>query len=368
MRVGVSAWRLSGQWTGVARYLQYLVKHWPAAMEAGDRATLYVAEPLRPDALPLSASIGAQVVGPKLTNALWENLLLPRAARDQDVLFGPSYTLPLTYRGPSVVAIHSVNQARGIAESWWHTQKYRLAARKADRVIVNAQGLKEDVQAWYGIAPEKIDVIRLGVDEIFRPDDDDARKRDTRRRHGGDERPYIVFVGKLSQRRNVPNLLAAFSALKKRAGIPHRLLLVGPNIVNLPLRDMAAELGIADSLVQTDGKFASHHELVSIYNAADLYVLPSSSDGFSLTLVEAMACGTPVVTVNRGALGEVAEGYALTVEDPTVEALADAMGRVLDDDALRQRLRALGLERARSFRWEDTARRTLDVLRKVAES
>jgi glycosyltransferase involved in cell wall biosynthesis len=131
---------------------------------------------------------------------------------------------------------------------------------------------------------------------------------------------------------------------------------------------MASELGISDSVVQTDGLVTEHWELVPIYNAADLYVLPSSYEGFSLPILEAMACGIPVLTTNRAALAEIASGYALLVDDLTVEALSDAMARALNDPQLRQHLRARGLERARSFRWEDTARRTLELLRKVAHA
>jgi glycosyltransferase involved in cell wall biosynthesis len=154
--------------------------------------------------------------------------------------------------------------------------------------------------------------------------------------------------------------------LKKRWHLPHRLLLVGPNHLHLPLGQMATQLGITESLVQTDGRFTDHRELVAIYNAADLYVNPSLYEGFSLTLTEAMACGTPVVTVDRAALREIAGESALLVKDPSADPLAEAMHRVLSESDLRQELRAKGLERARLFRWEDTARGTLDILRRVA--
>lgn len=378
MRLGVSAWRLYGQRLGIGRYIEYMVKYWNTMLMPSDRVTLYVHEPLGKNFLhsdkseqALSEAFKMQVVRPKLTNALWENLLLPRVAKDSDVLFGPSDTLPLTYRGRSVVAIHSVNE---VVESritlqrrLTYKQKYRLSARKGDKVIVNAQCLKEVVQAHYGVPAERIEVIWLGVDDAFHPIEDEDILDATRRRYLGADRPYILFVGKLSQRRNIPTLLAAFSALKKRAKIPHSLLLVGPNHLHLPLQEMAEALDITDSLIQTDGKFSEHQELVAIYNAADLFVLPSSFEGFSLTLAEAMSCGTPAITVNRGALGEVGHGYALTIEEPTVEALTDAMQQVLSDPGLRQDLRAKGLERARLLRWNNTARRTLDVLREVAE-
>jgi glycosyltransferase involved in cell wall biosynthesis len=370
MHIGVSAWRWGGQRLGIGRYIEYLLKHWSTMLAPDDHVTIYSHAPFDRESLGLSDAFTSRIVRPKLTNALWENLLLPRSAKGLDVLFGPSYTLPLTYRGPSVVAIHSVDEAQPGATSLWHKltyeQKYRLSAQRAEKVIVNAQSTKGRVQAFYGIPEDRIEVIWLGVDDAFKPIDDADLMRSTRLRYLGADRPYILFVGGLSRRRNVPMLLAAFSLLKKRAKIEHSLLLVGPNRANLPLRQLAEQLDIRDSVVQIDGAFATHRELVSIYNAADLFVLPSSSEGFSLTLAEAMSCGTPVVTVDRAAIGEVARGYAMTIDEPDVELLADAMSQVLGSSETRERLRAKGLERARAFSWEDTARRTLKVLRQAA--
>lgn len=369
MHIGVSAWRLHGQRYGIGRYIEYLLRHWTAMIEPGDRVTIFTRSPLDMRALGLSPAFTNHVIQPALTNALWENLLLPRAAAATDVLFGPSYTLPLFYRGPSVVTIHSVDEAAGV-HSLWHrltyTQKYKLSARRATRVITNAASTSERVHATYGIPAGKISTIWLGADEAFRPIDDDALLRQTRVRLLGSDRPYILFVGGLSQRRNVPLLIEAFSRLKKRAGIPHALLLFGANRGGVPFREVAERCGVSDSVIQTDGRVAEHRELAAVYNAASVYVLPSSSDGFSLTLAEALSCGTPAITVNCAALGEVAHGYALTIDTPNLEELTDAIGSVLSDPAKAEQLRAKGLERARELRWDLTARRTLDVLRQVA--
>ena len=369
MHIGVSAWRLHGQRLGIGRYIEYLLKHWSGMLDADERVTLFTREPLDVGPLGLTPAFTVRVVGPAMTNALWENLLLPRAARDVDVLFGPSYTVPLIAGPPSVVSIHSVDEAGG-ALSLWHrltySQKYKLSARRADKVIVNARSTGERVSALYGIPKEKIEVIWLGADEAFRPIDDERLLSATRRRLVGADRPYILFAGGLSRRRNVPMLIEAFSVLRRNEGIPHALLLFGANRGNIPFREVAQRCGVADSVFQTDGIVAEHRELAEVYNAAAVYVLPSSSDGFSLTLAEALSCGTPVVTVNRAALGEVAHGYAMTIEEPEVGALTDALRRVITDAGTAQMLRTKGLERARDLRWDKTARRTLDVLRAVA--
>lgn len=371
MHIGVSAWRLSGQRFGIGRYIEYLLKYWNTMLTPEDRVTIFTRDVFDPSTLGLSPAFTNQVIQPALTNALWENLLLPRAARDVDVLFGPSYTLPLFYRGRSVVTIHSVDEAAGV-HSLWHrltyTQKYKFSARRADRVISNAQSTSDRVQSVYGIPRNKITTIWLGADEAFRPIHDQLLLRATRIRLLGSDRPYILFAGGLSRRRNVPLLIEAFSRLKKEDGIPHALLLFGANRDNIPFRDVASRFGVSDSVIQTDGRVSEHRELVEVYNAAALYVLPSASDGFSLTLAEALSCGTPAITVNTAALGEVAHGYALTIDTPNLEDLTAAMRSVLKNPDHARQLRERGLERARQLRWDRTARQTLDVLRQVASN
>jgi len=371
MKFGVNALRLSGQRLGVGRYLEYLLKYWNEQLERSDVVTLYVREPVDLDELGLSDAFRVNVLGPAINGTLWENAILAPRCVGQHVLFGPSYTLPLTYSGRSVVATHSVNEAQPDAHPWWYNYSHsvlnRLSALKANRVIVPSESTKVDVERYYGIEPSKIDVVAEGADEMFRPISDQDILRNTRQRYFGYDRPYILFVGKLSQRRNIPSLMRAFAGLRQRYNIPHGLLLFGPNVLHLPIAKLSSELGLTGSVVQTDGKVARHEELLPIYNAADLYVYPSSYDGFSLTMVEAMACGLPVVTSKRAAIGEIANGYAEQVDDPSdPEALANAIGRVIHDQALRSRLRDKSLERATRFRLRETAQATLEVLRRAA--
>jgi len=372
MRLGVNALRLTGQRLGIGRYIEYMLKHWNHMLTPSDRVTVYVREPVDIRTLHLSEAFETKVLRPGLKGVLWENLLLPRQEKEMDVLFCPSYTVPLAYRGRCVVATHSVNEVKKGTHPWWYhltyRQRYRLSAQKADAVVVPLECTKEHVQELYGIAADKIDVVPEGADDSFRPLEDEAVLRETRRRYFGEDRPYIVFVGKLSQRRNIPALLTAFSRLKKTANIPHGLLLFGPNVLGLPLDRMTADLGIQDSVVQTDGKLDNHQDIIPIYCAADLFVHPSSYEGFSITIVEAMACGVPVVTVNQGAARDIAGGAAVMVEEPTVDNLTEAMRLSLTNRPLAMSLRAKALERAKLFRYEETARKTLDVLRRVAQN
>ena len=148
--------------------------------------------------------------------------------------------------------------------------------------------------------------------------------------------------------------------------LPHKLLLFGPNVEGLPLDELVAQHGVRDSVVQTDGRIGAHSEILPIYSGADVFVHPTAAEGFSLTIVEAMACGLPVITVGRGAVAEIVDGAALTVDAPTPDLLEDALRRTLADADLRADLGARALERSGLFRLSRTAAGTLDVMRRVA--
>jgi glycosyltransferase involved in cell wall biosynthesis len=176
-----------------------------------------------------------------------------------------------------------------------------------------------------------------------------------------------MWVGKLSQRRNIPMLVSAFGEFKRRTGLPHALLLVGPNHLNLPLMELAGTQGVADSLVHTQGRLSDHGDLVPVYQAAEAFVSASSYEGYSMPVLEALACGTPVIGVDRAAVGEIARGAALLIENPDVSDLAEAMMSVARESTVRGELRERGLKRAAGFTWDVTARGTWEALRQVVD-
>lgn len=372
MRFGVDAIRLSGQRFGIGRYTEYLLKHWSTLLEPTERVVVFVRDPFEKEALGLSDAIEVRMLPSRMGGVLWEHVVLARHWREVDVMFGPSYTVPLNYRGRTVVATHSVNEVQEGAHTRWYDmtwkQRNRMSARKADAVIVPSESAQKHVIDVYGIPPDRIDIVPEGVDDSFRPVEDEQVLRETRKRFFGEDRPYVLFVGKFSQRRNIPTLIRAFGELKARNGLPHGLLLYGANVHGLPIEEIAREAGVSDSVVEINETLARHEDIIPVYSAADLYAFPSAYEGFSLTVCEAMACGTPVVTVNRGAVAEIVGEAAMTVDEPDVLSLADAMERVLSDREFHATLREKALERIRLFRWEETARGTLDVLRRVAAS
>jgi len=372
MRIGFNGQRLAGQPLGVGRYVEYMLRYWSGMLLPSETVELFLRRPLSATAtvdLIRSPGIRPQVLGPDMPGVLWENLRLRGPASRLDVLFCPAYSAPVGYRGRLVVATHSVNEIQGTAHGWWYQQRYarlyRHSARRADAVVVPAETTKRDLIRLYGVPDERIAVVPQGADDCFRPMGDAAAVKAVRQRFFGGQRPFVLFVGKCSPRRNIPILLRAFARLRHQERIPHGLLLFGPNTADLPLDRLCEELGISGDVVQTDGHVAHHSELVPIYNAADVFVHPSEFEGWSMTTVEALACGTAVVAADRGGLGEVARGHALMVDDPTADSLAEAIGRVLGDERLRKDLQQRARKRGEALHWRETTSLTLDVVRRA---
>ena len=375
MHIAFNAQRLAEQRLGVGRYIEYMLRYWSGMLTPQERVTAFLRRPLTTASekyLKLPASIVPRVLPPDVSGIPWENIALRGPASDCDVLFCPAYTAPVGYRRPLVVATHSANDIHPGAHPWWHRFTYdwliHRSARVADAIIVASESARQDIAHHWGIPAERMTVVLQGADDVFRPMDDPAALRAVRQRYFGGDRPYILFVGKASARRNIPMLLEAYAKVRHEAKIPHGVLLFGPNHLNLPLADISAKLGIVGDVVQTDGKIDDHSELVPIYSGADVFVHPSEYEGWSMTTVEAMACGAAVIAANRGGLGEAANGHAFMLDAPSVDSLADALNKVLSDTALRQDLKRRARARGGALTWHDTTLQTLNVIRAVARN
>ena len=176
--------------------------------------------------------------------------------------------------------------------------------------------------------------------------------------------PYVVFVGKLSKRRNVPNLIQAFCLVKEKHRLPHKLLIIGPNTSGLPLPDLLSVAG-GDAVVK-HLPYLEMESLAKIYAGAALYVLPTTYEGISQTMFEAMASGTPVLSVDHPTLAEGGGDAVMSVPSPSVEDLSGGLEMLLLNDAMRHALSQKGRQRASLFSWAATAGRTMEILDKVA--
>lgn len=294
--------------------------------------------------------------------------MLPVEARRSrlQLFHGTVNVVPRGLPCPSVVTIHDLAFLRWPEQTPARRYRYMArevasAARRAARVIAVSESTKVDVVELLGVDSDRVVVTPLGVEERFRPlaDDDHASFLADQ----GIVRPYILSVGTLEPRKNLPRLLRAFGELSHE--IPHDLVLVGPEGWLTEEIHHALQSPALAGRVRLTG-FVDDDELAAWYSLADLFVFPSLYEGFGLPVLEAMACGAPVVTSAVSSLPEVAGEAAVMVDPHDPSAIADGMRRVLTNPALSADLRERGVRRAAAFTWERTAQRTAAVYREAA--
>lgn len=373
MILGVNGIRLVRNRSGVARVLEALLLQFAKIDQPFQDIRVYTPEPL--DATVRLPAIARNIVVPsRLPPGLWEQVVLPLAHGSRHVLFCPSYVAPIFARCPTLLAHHGSYEGyaeRREAFAWWPRIKARVAyqqsARAASVVTTVSEYSRRDMVRFYGLAADRVNVIPNGVDTaLFSPITDGALLAAWRRKTLGADIPFILYVGKPTRRRNLPNLLEAFSKLKREALVAHKLVLIGTSLPGSSFSSTITALGLADDVIAVP--YASHAEIALAYNACSLMVYPSSYEGFGMPVLEAMACGTPVITIDNTAFPEFAAGVAHLLPDAQVDTLTKGMQRVLGDPALRRQMRERGPARAAGYDWQIVARRYLDLLVPLADS
>ncbi len=232
----------------------------------------------------------------------------------------------------------------------------------AAMVITGSEATKRDLIELFDAPDDKVVVTPYAVDASYQPREREQARRVVRERFGI-EGPYVLSVGVIQPRKNLPRLVRAFSRLSGK--VPHRLVLVGKEgWASEELKEAVGACRPGREPIFTG--YVADADLPDLYAGADLFVYPSLYEGFGLPVLEAMACGTAVVTSTTSSLPEVAGDAAALVEPTDVKALAEAMLRLLQDAPAREALAAKGLARARTYSWERTARETIQVYEQVA--
>ena len=372
MILGVNGIRLIRARSGVARAIEAILHSLAEIEQPFDDVRVYTPEPIDPD-VRLPAFARNVVVPSRLPPGLWEQIVLPWVHGSRDVLLCPSYVVPVLARCPTLLIHHgSYEGYAGQADvfSWWTRAKYRvsypLSARRATVVCTVSEYSRRDMARFYRMPRERIHVVPEGVDtRLFRPIDDVEALAAWRRRIFGADQPFILYVGKPTRRRNLPNLLRAFADLKRRHFLPHKLLLMGASLPGTSIETLVGEAGAArDAVVTWD--YATHEEIALAYNASALFVYPSAHEGFGMPVLEAMACGAPVIALHNTAFPEFAGGVAQLLPDAEVETLARGMRDLLSDESRRAQMAADGPRRAAAYDWRLVTRRYVELLRSIA--
>ncbi|MFV9504856.1 MAG: glycosyltransferase family 4 protein [Oscillochloridaceae bacterium umkhey_bin13] len=350
---------------GISHYVEQTLLHL-GQLDHHNRYDVYTTRGLTAEALPLPPNFRVipsrlPTINPRV-RIPWEQLLAPlllRASR-ADLFHGVHSVVPLVGSVPSVVTVHDLAFIRFTQTFRAYNRAYldfatRLSVRRASRILVVSEHTKREVVGLLGVDPARVVVTPNAVREHFRVPSN--TELDAFRARKGLPERFVLYVGTLEPRKNLTTLLEAYAEVARSHNVP---LLIGGGkgwLYDAVFRRLD-ELGLRER-VQFVG-YLDEAELPLWYAAASVFVFPSLYEGFGMPPLEAMACGTPVITSNSSSLPEVVGDAGLTAPPHDAAAFADAIRRVLSDADLHAELRQRGLARARTaFDWRITAERTL---------
>ncbi len=304
---------------------------------------------------------------------LWTHARLSTemALHSPDVLFVPAHVLPLIHPRASVVTVHDLGyiyypEAHEAGDRRYLDWSTRWNAHQAAAVLADSEATKADLVDAYGARPEKIHVVYLGRDESLKQVTNPLRLASLRAKYDLAQR-YLLYVGTLQPRKNLERVVQAFERLCGRPELADvQLVLAGKQgWLYDSLFQQVARAGLGERVVFPG--YIPDEDLPALLSAATAFVYPSLYEGFGIPVLEAGGCGVPVITSNTSSLPEVAGDAALLVDPHDVDAIADAMYRLVTDPALAAELARRGRENVKRFSWEKCARETLAVLESVAK-
>lgn len=374
MRIGIDGTALPAQPVGAGNYIIHLIR---SLIELNSEHEFVIFAQLSRQHLfdlPPTPGLHWQLV-PEINPARrlpWEQISFPALVKkaEVDLLHSPHYTRPYRLNCPSVVTFHDMTfflfpQLHTLAKRFFFKAAIRMSARRANALIAISENTRQDAIRLIKIPADKIFTIPLGVDEHFHPVHDDALLAEVRHRYNLPER-FILYVGVVEPRKNLPLLLRSYKTIVDE-GINHPLVIAGRFgwMYNELIREIDA-LGLKNKIHFTG--YLPQADLPIVYNLADVFVYPSIYEGFGLPPLEAMACGTPVITTAISSMPEHVGDAGILVPAEDEGALSRALHNVLTDRSLQDRLRLKGPQQAANFTWQRTALETLQIYKQVLKT
>lgn len=359
MRIAIDTQTTLGRKTGFGFYVSNLIQH----LEKIDTENEYIF--LQPDREQDFSTPQRWV---------WDQITIPRLARKAkvDIFHQPCFSTPIFYSGKVVVTIHDlISVFFGYNIPFWSRQFFAkwmpFTYRYADHIIAVSEHTKKDAIRVLGIPEKKITVIHEAADEKYRVIDDEGTIRQVREKYHLREYPFILHVGTIEPRKNLPFLVRAFALAKHNKSFPPKLVITGKKGWYYEgLFKLVDELKLQDEVIFTG--YVEDEDLPALYNAARIFAFPSQYEGFGLPPLEAMAAGTPVISSNTSSMPEVVGDAGILLKPEGEKAWAEAMIELVNDKRYWVTLRKKGLERAKQFSWDRCAKETIAVYEKVANS
>ena len=370
LTIGIDASRAArAQRTGTETYSLELIKALASLASPLRRLWLYTPHPPRPSDWPDSPYVETRVIPwPRL----WTHLRLATELQRHppDVLFVPAHVLPLYCPAPAVVTVHDLGyrhypDTHRRFDRWYLDWTTRRHCRLARQIIADSQATKQDLLDFYGADPDWISVVYLGRDESLKPVTDPAIIAQTKARYNihGD---YLLYLGTLHPRKNLVRLIEAFcQAMVATTNRDLKLVIAGKQgWLYDQILARVRQLGLTERVIFPG--YVAVEDKPALLSGALAYVFPSLFEGFGLPVLEAMACGTPVLTSNNSSLPEVAGDAALLVDPRQTADITAGLVQLITDSHLRQQLVGRGYRQIQDFSWPKAARQVLQILETVA--
>lgn len=372
MRIGIDVTPLPPRPVGAGNYMIQLVRAL-ASLDTDDEFVIFAQQSGR-DLIDIPPKPNLRwVIVPDKSPArrlIWEQTILPGLVRQSGVelLHSLHYTRPAILPCASVVTFHDMTfllfpELHTRAKRIFFPLAIRLSARLADALIADSESTRRDSIRLLNISPEKIFTAPLGINEEFQEISDPAILEACRRQYHLPD-SFILYVGLLEPRKNLPLLLKAYARLLGQNEIPTLVLVGRPGWEYQEILRRIDALKLKDKVHFTG--YVPAKDLPIIYNLAQVFVYPSVYEGFGFPPLEAMACGTPVITTAVSSMLDHVSDAGILVPPQDEEALSQAMQSILNDTTLREQLSIKGLQRAADFTWQHTAQETLKVYRHIS--
>lgn len=367
MRIGFDARLYSDVSSGIGSYTRNLIENL-VKISSGHEYYLFLDSPLPPGVVRLKNTF-TEII-PEKKRILWTNFYLPgRLSKlDIDLYHGTAnFEIPIRKVTRYVVTIHDIiPKLFPELIPFKHRLIFNLftkrALKVADKVITVSEHSKKDIVRFFNADENKIKVIYEAASEIFRPIRDSAILKEFREKYKLPEE-FILFLGLLEPKKNIMRIIKSFLFLKEK-GLRCKLVIGGrkgwyfENIFKL-----ARELNLTNDIIFTG--FVPEEDLPLLYNSSRLFVFPSLYEGFGLPVLEAMACGIPVITSRTSSLPEIAADAALYVDPLSIDSIVEAIDQVYKDEDMRGSMIERGIQRARHFSWQKAAAETLNIYREI---
>lgn len=364
--IGINARYLQRSMSGIERYTFELIKN-ISIMNNFNKYVLFFNqhEPLmsfanKPNFINYVTSIPTKI---RILRIFWEQFWLFREIRynNVDLFHGPSFLTPVNKVCKYIITIHDLSFFKYPESFTLENKLYfkfflKRSIVNSDRIIADSQSTKKDILRYFGIEDKKVKVIYLGVDDKYKKIESSLKLNQVRKKYSLPDK-FIMFTGVLSPRKNLERTFEAFYQLKKE-NIPHKFVIVGKKgWLYQTIFDRIKQLNLEKEIIFTD--YVDEDDLPYLYNLASALVLVSLYEGFGLPVLEAMACGCPVLTSKTSSLPEVAGDASILVNPLSVEEIKNGMKEILFDDSLRNTLIKKGFEQVKKFSWIKTAEETL---------